>query len=214
MSVDEAMNNAGAFLYWAMSPDSNLSPAGRLYRWDLEGTDVANISLGLGAGDVIAPIGFAEVRAQMAFYGTAISQTPGDSGVVATLIDAGDPFHVDVFDVVCKSSLAMDVPTAYAAVSSSRLVFASGGTFSLVSVPAPRSTLPEVAAGLVRRNVLGQCPAVSFGLPPTCLGCSPPSSLCGMTEHCPNGCCFVVGARVMCCKSSPPGLAMPGFSCA
>lgn len=217
LSVLEAMNNGGAFLYWPMSPDGATGPDGRLYRWDLQAPTVANVSLGLALGDEIAPVGFAETLVQMAFYGVIVSQTPGDSDVVATLIDGGDPFHVNVFKVVCKSRLAMGLPTAYAPVANSDVVFASdGGVFSLVHVPDPRSTVAIDAAAMKNATSLlpTQCSSFSFGLPPTCNGCAPPSALCGMTEHCTSGCCFVTGGRVMCCKQSPPGTAMPGFSCA
>jgi hypothetical protein len=217
ISVLEAMNNAGAFLYWPMSPDPSSGPSGRLYRWDLAGTGVANVSLDIGGNDVIAPVGFAETLVQMAFYGVVVSQTPGDSDVVGTLIDAGDPFHVNEFNVACKSRLAMGLPTAYAPVDNSMVIFASdGGDFSLVYVPDPTSMINgDESVVEPRKSVApGQCPSFSFGLPPTCAACSPPSSLCGMTEHCDSGCCFVTGGRVMCCHQSPPGTAMPGFSCA
>lgn len=216
LSVLEAMNNAGAFLYWPMAPDAASGPGGRLYRWDLQAPTVANVSLGLALGDEIAPVGFAETLVQMSFYGVVVSQTPGASDVVATLIDGGDPFHVNVFDVVCKSKLTMGLPTAYAPVAHSDVVFASaGGVFSLVHVPDPRSSVPERETQLNATSLLPtQCSSFSFGLPNTCAGCVPPSALCGMTEHCTSGCCFVSGGRVMCCKQSPPGTAMPGFSCA
>lgn len=218
ISLLEAQNNAGAFLYWPMSPDPSSGPGGRLYRWDLSSSGVANVSLDLGAGDVIAPVGFAATLVQMAFYGVVVSQTPGDSDVVGTLIDAGDPFHVNEFNVACKSRLAMGLPTAYAPVANSTVIFASGtGDFALVHVPNPTSGA-SVGGGVESVTAItaapGQCASFSFGLPPTCAACSPPSSLCGMTEHCTSGCCFVAGGRVMCCNQSPPGTAMPGFSCA
>jgi hypothetical protein len=210
ITVAEAMGNAGAFMYWPMDSPTT---GGRLYRWDLQGSDdVANITLGLAPGSVFSPVGFAEVRAQMAFYGVVASAAPGTAGIVASVINAGDPFHVDVFEVACKAQLAIDLPTAYASVAGSSIVFASGaGSFSLVRVPQPTASLSLGVSR--RRNALASCQPLPFGLPPTCAGCVPPSATCGMTQHCTTGCCFVQGGKVMCCTQSPPGLTMPGFSC-
>jgi hypothetical protein len=199
VTVAEGANNAGAYMYWPMASNSG----GRLYRWDLLSKNVANISLGLGANDEFSPVGFAQVRDQ-AWY-----------GVVASVISSGDPQHVHVFEVACKAHLAVDLPTAYAAVSGQSVVFASGaGNFSLVKVPEPTtSSRSRSVFSHRRRNALGACQAVPFGLPSTCAGCMPPAAVCGMTEHCASGCCFVQGGHVMCCTQSPPGLK-PGFSCA
>jgi len=209
VTVAEGMNNAGAYMYWPMASQSG----GRLYRWDLLSTGVANLSLGLGANDVFSPVGFAQVRDQ-AWYGVVASATPGSSGIVASVVSSGDPFHVHVFEVACKAQLAVDLPTAYAAVSGQSVVFASGaGNFSLVKVPEPTASSRSGFGPHRRRNALGACQAVPFGLPSTCAGCVPPAAVCGMTEHCASGCCFVQGGHVMCCTQSPPGLK-PGFSCA
>lgn len=231
LTVIAAIHSSGADVFWPMSPDPHSSDGadGRLYRWNLEDvrndrTAVANLSLNLGPNDVIAQTGFTPIWSARGatFWGVVVSQTPGDTDVGATLVDADDGVHGrnHRFEVVCQDKLPMALPTAAARTGDAArsLVFASdSGQFTLVNVPYPKvsSSVDVVTrAGAAREEARGFCPAFSFGLPNTCSACTPPNSLCGLTEHCASGCCFVSGGRVMCCTQSPPGTTTAGFSCA
>jgi hypothetical protein len=206
-----------------MGSDPNNSPTGRLYRWDLLSAHVGvgNISLGLNSGDVISPVGFAKLYHGSIYFGLVVSQSPGSSSVVATLIDAGDAVSGrHKFQITCQSLVSMDLPTAYAPMGGrSRILFAGDDQFTLIDVPLPTASRSDkrTVAHANKTTIaapLGQCPAFTFGLPPTCSACTPPTAVCGMTEHCTSGCCFVSGGRVLCCTQSPPGTTSNGFSCA
>jgi hypothetical protein len=232
LTVITAIYSSGADVYWPMSPDQQSSGGsdGRLYRWNLEDvhhdrTAVANLSLKLGPNDVIAPTGFTPIwpaQGAATFWGVVVSQTPGDTDVGATLVDADDARYGrrHRFEIVCQDKLPMALPTAAARTGNAAhsLVFASdSGQFTLVNVPFPKvssSVDVEKRAAAAPELARGYCPAFSFGLPNTCSACTPPDALCGLTEHCASGCCFVSGGRVMCCSQSPPGTTTAGFSCA
>jgi hypothetical protein len=226
LSVLGAMSKIGAYLYWPMAPDPNNGPEGRLYRWDLLSArvGVGNISLGMSVGDVISPVGFAKLFHYGLYYGLVVSHTPGDMSVWATMLDAGDSvYNQHKFRVICQSYVGMNLPTAYAPMGGrSRILFVGDDQqFTLVDVPFPTSQ-SQSNANLQKRTefsnttavALAQCPSYSFGLPATCSACTPPTAVCGMTEHCSSGCCFVSGGRVLCCTQSPPGTSTSGFSCA
>jgi hypothetical protein len=223
LSVLGAMSKIGAYLYWPMAPDRKSGPDGRLYRWDLLSTQVGvgNISLGLSVGDRIAPVGFAKLFHASLFYGVVASLAPGQVGILATTIDAGDAYYnPHKFEIMCQTLLGMSEPLSYAALGGGSRILFSGrdSNFTLVDVPMPTLTSNvQKRAGFESNTTAAapaQCPSYSFGLPPTCSACSPPSAVCGLTEHCSNGCCFVNGGRVLCCTQSPPGTTTAGFSCA
>lgn len=221
IDVIAVYSRASAYVFWPMSPD--LASQGRLFRWDLESTrpnGVANVSLSLDSGDVISPTGFSWMYsgAHATFWGMVVSQTPGDSHVVVTLVDAGDSGSgvAHHFDVACKTRMTMPLPTASATTGDQRVVFASdSGQFALAVAPIDqrsKRSLVEIETDR-ERNILSQCPSFTFGLPTSCAACSPPAAVCGLVEHCTSGCCFVSGGRVLCCTQSPAGTTTNGFSC-
>lgn len=221
--VAKAAANYGAKFYWAMAPGPSKQDTGTLYAWDLSGLGNENsLALGLAPDAVVSPVGFVEPLDMWAYYGLIVSQRPRSRDVDVAVIDAGDVTDPDHLGVACRAALRIALPTAAAALRDPTPGFALGryvifaadnAAFSLVYAPVPSTSSSD--AGLFstrKRAALSTCVATHFGYPATCDGCTPPSAVCGCTEQCPSGCCFVVGARVMCCTQSPLS-STPGFSC-